>query len=698
VDSEYPLSEPDNAVADTEILGLWRNAADGTKKPLRIEPVNADGLPKGLMRAIVADNPSAQPLFLWSTRIGDYAYLNIPCTDSSEKGRVPLDGNNPAEYHKWRKSEKRPVLLMMVERDGDEMLVWGGGPASQRITGDRKETLAALARDPKNFFNSKPDRFARVSDVAINGSKNAVTDEVSDEEPSREPPEWYKQRETPDPNIATLEIERLTPEQARQLVAEKNADRSGDPYLVLGLTELDAETARQLAMFEGHTLGLPVLTKLDAKTANALAEFKGFIWLDGLTSLDPLTAKEIAGFRGDTKHPLIAESPTGLKGDTRNTLKLDGLKTLDANTAAALAEFEGRAILLQGVTTLDAAAAESLAKFNGDVLYLTRLKLRDANVAKALANFKGKELHVQLPDAADTDVAKALAEFEGEMPLLEPAVVNKVRSYRVRQDLRQLVADAGFESEGHKLFSNLKDYFLFGSKDAKKKHAAGDEFDRLEVKNACEEHRSLVGRKKLVLNGLAIEAFVRDDVETMGLLVKVALPMRVTVNEGVFHGSLAVMHPCDCNQGSFAFLTKDNTLRPCNWQEVAMVKRNAGIIYIAEMERTQLMLFIQDSLESLKAIARNSGDYKVSIDFENLEISKPFQWGFFRESDLMDADWDCDRLRRRQDLGLDREIAPAYFMTKGIGDTPAILQCRLTGLRVVEKSGKVVGAYSAGDN
>ena len=432
VESEYPLSEPDNAVADAEILGLWRNAADETKKPYRIEPVNADGLPKGLMRAIVGDNP--RPLFLWSTRIGDYAYLNIPCTDSSEKERMPLDGNNPAEYHKWRKSEKRPVLLMMVERHGDEMLVWDGGLESQRITGDRKETLAALARDPKKFFNGKPDRFARVSDVAVNGPKNAVTDEVGDEEPSREPPEWYKQRETPDPNMATLEIERLTPEQARQLVAEKNAEQFGDPYLVLGLTELDAETARQLAMFEGHTLGLPKLTKLDAKTANALAEFKGFIWLDGLTSLDPLTAKEIAGFRGDTQHPLIAESPTGLKGDTRNTLKLDGLKTLDANTAAALAKFEGRAMLLQGVTTLDSAAAESLAQFNGEVLYLTRLKLRDTNVAKALAHFKGKELHVQLPDADDAEIAKALAEFEGELPLLEPAVVTKVRSYRVRQD------------------------------------------------------------------------------------------------------------------------------------------------------------------------------------------------------------------------------------------------------------------------
>jgi len=431
VESDQPLTEPEKAAADEDIVGLWQ-AADDNLKRVSFERVVAEDAPKGLLRVRFPNQPDGKPHFLWATNVGDVTFLNVPISGAVFKS--PLNGGGLGEYRKWAEGEKRPVWLLMLKREGDQMVLRTSLDGDHQFAGDPQEAQRALLSDPNKYFSKDALRLVRVSDVAINGLRHVATDEDSGEEPSRPTPENYTQQEAPDQRFATLELERLTPEQARQLVTQKNAEQFGDPYLVLEVTELDAETARQLAMFEGHTLGLSRLATLDAATAKALAEFKGFVWLDGLTSLDPLTAKEIAGFRGDTKHPLIAESPTGLKGDTRNTLKLDGLKTLDANTAAALAQFEGRAILLQGVTTLDAAAAESLAQFHGEVLYLTRLKLRDTNVAKALAHFNGKELHIQLPDAADANIAKALAEFDGELPLLEPEVVTKVRSYRARQD------------------------------------------------------------------------------------------------------------------------------------------------------------------------------------------------------------------------------------------------------------------------
>jgi hypothetical protein len=62
------------------------------------------------------------------------------------------------------------------------------------------------------------------------------------------------------------EIKTLTPEQARELVAEFKGD-----YLSLdsldGLTTLDADTAKALAEFKGGWLELKGLTTLDADTA-----------------------------------------------------------------------------------------------------------------------------------------------------------------------------------------------------------------------------------------------------------------------------------------------------------------------------------------------------------------------------------------------------------------------------------------------
>lgn len=264
------------------------------------------------------------------------------------------------------------------------------------------------------------------------------------------------------------------------------------------------------------------------------------------------------------------------------------------------------------------------------------------------------------------------------------------------EDLRQLVADAGFDSDGEALNYSLGDYFRFGSKDVRDKHQGGDQFDRLEVKKSCEKHQAFVRAKKLRLDGLAIQAIVREDVEAKGLLVKVGLPMRATVGEGAYAGTLAVMHTCDCEPGFPAFLTKDNTLRPCNWDELNVVRQNDGIVYLSEGGTTELMIFIRDSIEALKVIARNSDNYSVSVDLEDLHISQPFTWGFFRESDLIDVDWDSQRLRSRHDIGLDRKIAPSYFVTKGREDSPELLSCRLTGLRIREKDGEVLGSYSEG--
>jgi hypothetical protein len=75
-----------------------------------------------------------------------------------------------------------------------------------------------------------------------------------------------------------------------------------------------------------------------------------------------------------------------------NALSLRGVKAIDAETAAALAAYDKGPLFLDGMTTLDAAGATALARPERDLhLSLTAL---DAEAAATLAEFRGQELSV----------------------------------------------------------------------------------------------------------------------------------------------------------------------------------------------------------------------------------------------------------------------------------------------------------------
>ena len=119
--------------------------------------------------------------------------------------------------------------------------------------------------------------------------------------------------------------------------------------------------------------------------------------LNGLTSIDKETAKELAGY---SKGPLL----------------LDGLTTLDADTATALVEFKGGYLYLRGLTTLDADTATALAKFRHR-LYLDGLTTLDAETAQGFANVMF--LNLAGLSALDARTAKVLAaspKWNGQLP------------------------------------------------------------------------------------------------------------------------------------------------------------------------------------------------------------------------------------------------------------------------------------------
>ena len=105
----------------------------------------------------------------------------------------------------------------------------------------------------------------------------------------------------------------------------------------------------------------------------------------------------------------------------KGSLSLNGLTTLDADTAKALAEFKGTGLVLNGLTTLDADTAKALPQFKGKYLHLRGLTTLDADAAKALAlapTWDGALPSMLALDSPDSvAIAQALATRQGPLSL-----------------------------------------------------------------------------------------------------------------------------------------------------------------------------------------------------------------------------------------------------------------------------------------
>lgn len=194
------------------------------------------------------------------------------------------------------------------------------------------------------------------------------------------------------PNDTTA-ITSLTPEQARLVVAEAL------PACVLQRhPEMsDRERAAMLA---------------NKETADVYESW-ATLRLNGLTTLDAQTAKVLATFKGildlDGLPALDPEAAGLLAGGNSKWLRLRGLKTLSPETARELVKSRlvAHAIFLPQLDTLDVATAKVLATFKGQELILRGLVAIDVDVAKALAEYRGR-LHLGLT-TLDAETVKALA-------------------------------------------------------------------------------------------------------------------------------------------------------------------------------------------------------------------------------------------------------------------------------------------------
>ena len=205
--------------------------------------------------------------------------------------------------------------------------------------------------------------------------------------------------------------------------------------LAIGTQNAARPTSVQLWLNENGDLHYDDLTTIDPTTAETIVAFAAksgcefaYLSLNGLSTLDAASAAALADFEGanlflcglTTVDVATARSLAQCKC---RDLALGGLTTVGPGTAMALAEFRGNVLYLEGVATLDAEAATNLAKFKGVMLSVGVREL-DAPTAKALAAFKGRQLNLSHLTTLEADTAKALTEYPGRLEF-RPEVVQE---------------------------------------------------------------------------------------------------------------------------------------------------------------------------------------------------------------------------------------------------------------------------------
>ncbi|MFM8985693.1 MAG: M56 family metallopeptidase, partial [Planctomycetia bacterium] len=141
---------------------------------------------------------------------------------------------------------------------------------------------------------------------------------------------------------------------ALSIAAPRQATAAELPEDTNKIESLTVEQARKLAE---EFRGVGAIVKIKTLIKSSTVTLPNCLPLNSLKSLDAETARALADYG------------KGSPGHVSPSLLLSGLTALDADTANALAEFKGKQLVLTGLTTLDAEAAKALAQFEGRDLF-----------------------------------------------------------------------------------------------------------------------------------------------------------------------------------------------------------------------------------------------------------------------------------------------------------------------------------------
>ena len=172
------------------------------------------------------------------------------------------------------------------------------------------------------------------------------------------------------------------------------------------ITSLTVEQALKLvAEFEG------VDADVRMETAAGELGVSDCLPLNGLKTLDADVARALAGYEGSiVLNGLTTLSPEAAAGIAKHKgyLVLNGLTTLSPEAATALAQYEGGMLFLNGLSSLSPEVATALAEYDEGYLVLNGLTALDAATAKALATYRGFELSLNGVTTLSAEVAAAI--------------------------------------------------------------------------------------------------------------------------------------------------------------------------------------------------------------------------------------------------------------------------------------------------
>jgi len=130
-----------------------------------------------------------------------------------------------------------------------------------------------------------------------------------------------------------------------------------------------------------------------------------------LTAVATVVSPAVA--RDETAHPAARPVPAARAATAGDT---GAVTELTPELARKLiAEETDDTLFLPGVTALDADTAAALAEFDGQCLHLDGLTALSPEVATALAGFKGRQLGLDGVEELSPEAREALATFEGEI-------------------------------------------------------------------------------------------------------------------------------------------------------------------------------------------------------------------------------------------------------------------------------------------
>jgi hypothetical protein len=167
IDSDNPLSDPEQAKPAKELLGLWRERhEDGSTRYYHVGSANkSEMFPAGMMQMAIVDHQkngtigvAKDSFFLFPTTLGDRHFLNITVLEPDQLKEVEKTGWKPAMFKGYwiyeYKLDSDKLRLLMMDWDQKKSLI-----ESKKLKGVIKSDQVSFQESTEDLakFITSPD-------------------------------------------------------------------------------------------------------------------------------------------------------------------------------------------------------------------------------------------------------------------------------------------------------------------------------------------------------------------------------------------------------------------------------------------------------------------------------------------------------------------------------------------------------------